>query len=944
MSLKKCVDNAVAAGELTLEEGQRLKKRYDDLAKQILSKGAVREQMAAELEAQAEQKKRIALLTETGRQRLEALVLNHVNASGYNDPAGALPLLFEKMEEGRFESVEARKRAILRIIMTRMGQVVQEFQTSAKFTGDMMRRVNPYKAARLDNMVREIHGESTGDQSAAALAKIVSEVLEDLRQQFNAAGGAVGKLSGGYLPQHHSREALMKVGQEKWVAYLMEPGRLDREKMVNPITGFRFTDDDLQEALREAWLTITTDGLNKREPSGQPRGKGALYKQHADHRFIHFKNADEWLKYQKDFGEADPFAAITSHISVMARDIAMMEVLTPNPVSMFNYLKDVVTKHAKMARPNNIIREEQLAKLKQLIRNAPDLEEIRENIQRSAIELDALRFELNRKLQLFGDNDAPIVKLKQDIAAKEKELDAHSAKMIAETEKNAGGWELLDENGVPVVDPTHREIQALMDSLRQKMPDHLSDPVAHADRQIAIAEQLFEGMRGRLNVPLDEGVARFWQNARNLTAAAKLQGASISALTDPMFHTMARNVAGMPSDNLLFKTIAGYVSMLLPGGRQAAEEAGMFAETALHTLHREARFAASINSTGITGFIADRVLTFNFLKPWTQAGKDYFALAFSSALAQTRNTPFHKLTPEWRRTFEANGMNAELWAKLASIPPTRVRGVELIKPADIYLVDRDLALKVLGAMDNITRIAVPEPSNRVRGFMYQGTRPGSGAGEFLRLATQFKSFSFGIAFTHLPLVKREWQRGNKVPAALLGASFFVRMMILGAIVVQLKNLAYGKDPQEMDDEKFWLAAIAQGGGLGIYGDFIFADQNRFGSGPTATAAGPVIGSLLDPALKLTIGNLQELGEDKTNFGREAVRFARGVNPFGTFYTRLATDRLVFDTLQEWADPKAPSAWRRLKKRRRKEMGSGYWWGPGEDLEDIRPPDFGAAVR
>jgi hypothetical protein len=37
-----------------------------------------------------------------------------------------------------------------------------------------------------------------------------------------------------------------------------------------------------------------------------------------------------------------------------------------------------------------------------------------------------------------------------------------------------------------------------------------------------------------------------------------------------------------------------------------------------------------------------------------------------------------------------------------------------------------------------------------------------------------------------------------------------------------------------------LAALAQGGGLGIYGDFLFGEVSRMGAGLVSTAGGPAL--------------------------------------------------------------------------------------------------------
>src|SRR5690606_16301968 len=97
----------------------------------------------------------------------------------------------------------------------------------------------------------------------------------------------------------------------------------------------------------------------------------------------------------------------------------------------------------------------------------------------------------------------------------------------------------------------------------------------------------------------------------------------------------------------------------------------------------------------------------------------------------------------------------------------------------------------------------------------------------------------------------------------------------------------GRDPRKMNplDEQgrdFWGAAMLQGGGLGIYGDFLFSDVNRFGGGLARTVAGP-IWDTADQLRRITIGNVFEFaqGKEKTNAGRELVGLLRSHTPGGT---------------------------------------------------------------
>jgi hypothetical protein len=198
--------------------------------------------------------------------------------------------------------------------------------------------------------------------------------------------------------------------------------------------------------------------------------------------------------------------------------------------------------------------------------------------------------------------------------------------------------------------------------------------------------------------------------------------------------------------------------------------------------------------------------------------------------------------------------------------------------------------------------------------------------------------NFGVTLVNTHLMRGVTQEGGKRKGRYL-ADLIISTTVMGALALQLKEMSKGRDPRPMDDNAFWLAAFFQGGGLGIFGDFIYSTENRFGGGLETTVAGPVVG-FFDDLGKLTLGNLIEAakGED-TNIARETIRFASKYTPGSSlWYTRLATERLITDQLQLWADPKARSNMRRIETRYRREFKQRYWWRPGQ-TEPSRAPNL-----
>ncbi len=176
------------------------------------------------------------------------------------------------------------------------------------------------------------------------------------------------------------------------------------------------------------------------------------------------------------------------------------------------------------------------------------------------------------------------------------------------------------------------------------------------------------------------------------------------------------------------------------------------------------------------------------------------------------------------------------------------------------------------------------------------------------------------------------------------ADLFITTTVMGAIAMQAKQIAAGKDPIPVGTDqdaaanaKFWSAAMLQGGALGIFGDFLFADDSRFGKTMTQSLAGPVF-NLMDDVKNLTINNAHDLARgDDTHAGREFSKFLGRYTPGGNlWYTRLAFERMVVDRLQTMLDPRAAASFNQRKAKQTQDFGSGWWWAPGSTTPDRAP--------
>lgn len=177
----------------------------------------------------------------------------------------------------------------------------------------------------------------TGNPIAKAGAEAWLKVTEAMRQRFNAAGGDVGRLDYGYLPQAHDQARVLARGADQWAAEVLP--LLDRSRYVDE-AGAKLPDAEVLTILRSAWETISSDGANKSAP-GAARGTGARANRGSQSREIHFKDGAAYLSYLREFGTGSMYDAMMGHLGGLSRDIGLVERYGPNPESQFRLQKDL---------------------------------------------------------------------------------------------------------------------------------------------------------------------------------------------------------------------------------------------------------------------------------------------------------------------------------------------------------------------------------------------------------------------------------------------------------------------------------------------------------------------------------------------------------------------------------------------------------------------------
>ena len=71
-------------------------------------------------------------------------------------------------------------------------------------------------------------------------------------------------------------------------------------------------------------------------PTDMSVGRRSLASKVSQHRQLHFKDADAWLLYNRDYGHSNPVTAILAGIERFSDDVELMKAMGPNPQATFD--------------------------------------------------------------------------------------------------------------------------------------------------------------------------------------------------------------------------------------------------------------------------------------------------------------------------------------------------------------------------------------------------------------------------------------------------------------------------------------------------------------------------------------------------------------------------------------------------------------------------------
>lgn len=472
---------------------------------------------------------------------------------------------------------------------------------------------------------------------------------------------------------------------------------------------------------------------------------------------------------------------------------------------------------------------------------------------------------------------------------------------------------LMERMGPNPREVMNRSIKQLMGEIEDSKARN-----ALADNRRRI-EKLMDTVDGAANIPGNPTAAKYGQIVRAIQSMAKLGGAVVSAIVDIPISASELRYQGHGALSAYNNAILGSFNRV---PRKHRKELGMMLGVYFDGMNASMthRMSGREDFSGASSRALGTFFKWSGLTPWTDRMRLNSGLAMSARLGAVKDVPWAKLDDDLKRVLGLHNITEQDWPLLQkAVEKVDETGDYLMTPSSVRDLSDDDIIRAYGAdsakavakardaledkfrgyfVDRIDH-AVINPDARTMAFLKQGTRPGTVEGEFFRLLMQFKAFPTAVV---QKMVGREiYGRGAggwKTGSGMLGIAHTVAATTaFGYLAMSAKDILKGREPRDPEAPETWAAAMLQGGALGLYGDFLLGNANRYGKGLLESMAGPTLGSIAEANEILTA---IRSGDDPS---AKAFKFALANTPFANlFYARIALDYLIIYRIQEMLAP------------------------------------------
>ena len=436
-------------------------------------------------------------------------------------------------------------------------------------------------------------------------------------------------------------------------------------------------------------------------------------------------------------------------------------------------------------------------------------------------------------------------------------------------------------------------------------------------------------------------VAKWSAISRAFINTTKLGGAVISAAADIGIYGSEMKFQGRSFLGGMGEAMSGLARIKNTKQKQRiARSSGLMADGVIYDV--SGRFQVGDNLTKGWTQIQRTFFKYNLLSWWTNTLKENSMLGMANYYANQKSLSFDQLNKPLQSFFGLYNIDATKWDVIRKTAMSKADdGTEFINISELSNMS-DADIKKITGMNDLSKTelqvekdkfkysvsgmlldrsiyAVIEPDARVKGIMTQGTLAGTGIGEAFRFFGQFKSFPFAIANK---VLGREIAFLKSGPNQNIGrgiqglSSILITTAFMGYISMTAKDLLRGKEPRDPNKQATIMAALLQGGGLGIYGDVLFK-EHRDANAVIGGLAGPGLTTAVDIGLAFKYA----AGLDGSKTAKKAHQIISQNVPFlNLFYAKAAFDYMIGFQIMETMNP---GALKRIEKRMKKEYNQEY---------------------
>jgi hypothetical protein len=435
--------------------------------------------------------------------------------------------------------------------------------------------------------------------------------------------------------------------------------------------------------------------------------------------------------------------------------------------------------------------------------------------------------------------------------------------------------------------------------------------------------------------------AKIGMTIRFLQSTGKLGFATVSSFGDLATYMTETRFQGRGLFTGLFEALGNLSGFTK--NKQAYDVLGVMSNTVIGTMNQKMSMRGDM--TGKFASLSSLFYKLNGLNWWTSSLKSGMTTGLARMYGMKKNTSFSNLSKRDQNLLALYKIDEGKWDLLRSITTLEADGKTYMTAENIdelsiesisnYLKKKitkteaenfklDLQITYRNLLLDRAMHGTPEPDAAVRATLNRGFKRGTWEGELMRLFTQFKNFPVAVWMKVIGRELKSYGPGeNKLIAGGLGiTSQIILGTMFGYLALSSKDLLKGRTPRDLDNKEDFFASFIQGGGLGIYGDFLYSElKNSYGGSLQETILGPAMGDI-----SKFINSLGDLMDGKiNNFAKKNYEILEGNTPFlNLFYTKWGYDYLIGYQIKEMLDP---GYFRRMRRKAYQNYGSSYWLKP-----------------